>query len=152
MSEEVITVEMVVSAPSSEESGSALFLQNEPVKWVASPRYFKFPDMDQDPFSYSGIAIKIRENDVCAVTFMVHQKRRFYTHSRNRKIWTGPRPTITLFDEGDFPLGTAWTMSQVNRICGQRDSRVLEERQIPEAYMLVKRATLSFSSFSYTNC
>jgi hypothetical protein len=122
-------------------------------RFIEPPKYFSFKDMTQGgDFKYSQIAVRVTEDDVVAVTFIVEQLRRFYTHSRNRRVWTGPYFVVEILDQGGFPVGQEWYSVQINKICGQRSARFVKETSIVGSYDLSSKVNVHASSYRSWGC
>lgn len=115
-------------------------------------RYFPWKDITHGDFTFKDIVLRITDDDICTMTFVVHQDRKFYTHTRNRRSWTGPRPSLVLLDHGRVPIGDVFQMRQINRICEQRTERFIEHRKIVHAFALTVALSLSFSSYRAWLC
>lgn len=116
------------------------------------PKYFYIEDIDTEVFAYLDIAVRITDDDLCTVTFVARQKKKFYTHLRNRTAWTGPVPSLLLFDRGRVPIGDIFQMRQINSICAQRDMRVIESKKISLAFSLASYCEITFTPYRYWLC
>ncbi len=115
-------------------------------------RYMNWPDVDHGGFRYTDIVLRIMNDDTCTMTWVIKQKHKFYTHTRNRRIWTGPYFSLTMLDRGKVPVGEVISFGQVNRICTQRDERIIKTFKVTGAYALVSTATFTRSSYRSWNC
>lgn len=121
-------------------------------RYLNAPRYFTFRDYSDGIFGMKNIAIRITEDDKVALTFIETIDRRVYTHTRNRRVWTGPWVKVTLFDMGDFPVGPEWDAVRMNRICSTAQRRHLVEKHFANAYDLVSRVGAARGPYKYNNC
>lgn len=124
----------------------------EPSHFINPPRYFSFQDATHGGFRYTGLVVRVKEDDNVAVTFVAEQLSKFYTHTRNRATWTGPKLDLEFLDEFGFPVGATWRVVQVNRICTQRASRHLKETTVPGAFDLLSDVKPRFSSYRMWGC
>lgn len=99
-----------------------------------------------------GVAVRITEDDTVALTFIETIDRAVYTHTRNRRVWTGAWAKVTLFDMGDFPVGGEWDAVHMNRICSTQQRRHLVQKHVPNAYDLVSRVGVARGPYRYVNC
>ncbi|WP_204114333.1 hypothetical protein [Shimia biformata] len=121
-------------------------------RYLNNPRYFYFNDYSDGIYKLEKIAVRITEDDKVAITFIEKVHRGIYTHTRNRRVWTGPWIKVTLFDQGDFPIGGEWDAVRCNRVCRTPERRQLAEKDVPGAYGLVSRVGVARGPYRYTNC
>lgn len=117
-------------------------------------KYWHWENFDDNHFSYTDLALRIRSDDVCTMTFRVRQMSKFYTYTRNRTSWTGPTPSLVLLDRGSVPIGDVFYLRQINRFCGQHDDdeRIVESKKINHAFSLTVTCSLSFSAYRTWPC
>ena len=122
------------------------------VELSTGAKYFRHKDIISKYIIFKDIVIRVAENDIVTFTCIVEQRRKFYTYTRNRTSWTGPKLELVLFDHGRVPIGGIFHMPKVNFLCGKKSRRIYEEKKIAGAFKSAESSFFSFSDYRVWFC
>lgn len=119
-------------------------------KALLGAKVAKFDDIDSGGMKLTEQLLVIRSNDLVQIQSKVNPKG-IYTHTRNRRVWTGPYLQWRIMDNNGLVL-LDWTSGQINLICQSRTFYHRKDKTQGGIYSSAVRASLTQTSYRYVKC